>query len=117
MDKRQIRRIADQLLPSFTKRFLFTLRGRINQSRSTSDIFSQIYSTGRWGGDGKFDSGTGTADESVVDPYVVTVRSEIEKLGLSGARFVDLGCGDFRVGRKIATLSGSYTGVDIAGFD
>ncbi len=113
MDKRQIRRIADQLLPSFTKRFLFTLRGRINQSRSTSDIFSQIYSTGRWGGDGKFDSGTGTADESVVDPYVVTVRSEIEKLGLSGARFVDLGCGDFRVGRKIATLSGSYTGVDI----
>lgn len=113
MDKRAIRRTADRLLPSFVKRLLFTVRGQFNQSRSTSDVFSQIYSSGRWGGDGKFDSGTGTGNDSVVDPYLMAIQKEVESLGLSGARFIDLGCGDFRVGRRIIPLSGSYTGVDI----
>lgn len=117
MDKRRIRRLADQLLPSFAKRLLFTLRGRFNQSRSTRDIFAQIYHSGRWGGEGEFDSGTGTgtgtADENVADPYIEAVRNEVESLQLSGARFVDLGCGDFRIGRRIAPLSGAYVGVDI----
>jgi SAM-dependent methyltransferase len=33
--------------------------------------------------------------------------------GFAGLRFVDLGCGDFRVGRQLLPLCSSYAGVDI----
>ena len=32
-----------------------------------------------------------------------------------GGAFVDLGCGDFRVGRRIAPLAGRYVGCDVVG--
>lgn len=49
----------------------------------------------------------------MADPYLLAVRNEVECLGMSGMHFVDLGCGDFRMGFRIAPLAGSYLGVDI----
>lgn len=62
---------------------------------------------------GEFDSGTGTSDRVAVGRYVEAVGRIVAGRPGEPLRVVDLGCGDFRVGRQIAPLVGHYTGVDV----
>jgi len=64
-----------------------------------------------WGGDpGTFFSGPGSNEEAA-RPYAEFVKRFIAEQDVKSV--VDLGCGDFRVGRLIATSGVSYTGVDV----
>lgn len=76
-------------------------------------IFEDIYSGKKWGGsDREFDSGSGSVD-AVASPYVDAIARYVADRGVRS--IVDLGCGDFRVGRAIVAATGvRYTGVDIA---
>ncbi len=88
----------------------------MNAASSTEEVFTRIYRQGEWGGalnDGGLCSGEGSAATATVDPYVERVEALFKTLGLEGTRVVDLGCGDFRVGRRLTHLAGSYVGVDI----
>jgi hypothetical protein len=68
--------------------------------RSTEEVFSEIYARSAWGGRaGELHSGSGS-DEIIVQPYVAMLRAVAETEGFSGSTFVDLGCGDFRVGQE-----------------
>jgi hypothetical protein len=87
--------------------------GVLNRRRNTADVFADIYRTGRWGGEGEMHSGAGSVHEGIIRQYVFAVRDEIERLGMSGKCFVDIGCGDFRVGSRVASFAGSYIGVDV----
>jgi len=77
-------------------------------------IFSEIYKNKTWGDDNisEFYSGTGSDDENS-EPYVNLITSFIKNHDISTV--VDLGCGDFRIGRKIVdrNVEITYTGVDI----
>lgn len=76
-------------------------------------VFSRIYRDKRWGSDGasEFYSGPGS-DERYTDEYVNVIRRFVLEHHVTS--IVDLGCGDFRVGRKIADIDGvSITGVDV----
>jgi SAM-dependent methyltransferase len=81
------------------------------ESRNVSEIFGEIYRDGLWGGQkGQFYSGQGSDDE-VTAEYVAIVRKYIDDHKVRS--IVDLGCGDFRVGRQLVRPDISYVGVDL----
>src|SRR5262245_37173458 len=83
------------------------LRGAMHRSagRTHEQIFSEIYESNAWGGkSGTYSSGSGS-HEQLNDFYIDLVRSLIESERVT--RVVDLGCGDFRVGRRIAGHGGA----------
>jgi SAM-dependent methyltransferase len=87
---------------------------RQNLKKTAEQVFTEIYKKNKWGGlEGDFCSGSGTADERIVAPYVAMVFEVALREKFQGLRFVDLGCGDFRVGSRLRVLSSYYIGVDI----
>lgn len=104
-----------QLVPDWAKYRYRRLRRfaehAVNRQRTPEQVFSRIYADGLWGKSGKgFDSGTGSV-EAHAAAYVHALTRYIEQHSIR--RVVDLGCGDFTVGRKIAALGVDYTGVDV----
>lgn len=84
---------------------------QVNQSRPIKDVFDEIYQRNQWGGTpGDLSSGTGST-EAMADIYAQTIRDFIHKRQIK--QVLDLGCGDFRVGRKLQMDGVQYTGVDI----
>ncbi|KJY00500.1 hypothetical protein TI39_contig327g00002 [Zymoseptoria brevis] len=85
--------------------------------KAAKDVFSHIYETNYWGGEkdrGELNSGPGSHDEKVVAPYVEAVRKWIEKkYEDKNVHALDLGCGDFNVGRQIRNVTTNYTGADV----
>ena len=87
---------------------------RRNSARTTEEIFTEIYRSGKWGGgEGTLCSGGGSSTEEIVGPYVHTVTALLDSIRDFPVRIVDLGCGDFRVGRQFLDHCEGYTGVDI----
>ena len=87
---------------------------RQNSRKTTEEVFTDIYERSKWGGtQGQFCSGDGTTKEKVVSPYLSMITQKAEEEGFLGSTFVDLGCGDFRIGRKLLPLCSEYIGVDI----
>lgn len=70
----------------------------------------RIYETNAWGGaPGEFCSGSGSTPERSA-AYCALIRRFI---GTNGIRtVVDLGCGDFRVGRQFESTAKRYIGID-----
>ena len=85
-----------------------------NRNKTIEEVFTEIYQTNKWGGsEGEFCSGLGSTDEQIVSPYVSMVSEKAYSEGFLGLTFVDLGCGDFRVGKQLLPLCSSYLGVDL----
>lgn len=104
-----------QLVPDWARHRYRRLRRfaehAINRQRSPQQVFSRIYEDGLWGkGEGGFHSGSGSVEAHAV-AYVQALSRYIAEHSIR--RVVDLGCGDFTVGRKIVALSVDYTGVDV----
>lgn len=85
---------------------------------SLSATFSRVYHSQQWGlpkpwqrGDARFFSGPGSHNSSIVKPYVTAVR-EFFKMR-PGLDAVDLGCGDFNIGRQVRTRFRNYIACDI----
>ena len=84
------------------------------EGRPVEEIFSAIYRERKWGTktDSDFSSGTGSHVEGVVLPYVNAVRRFLESLPALPS-VVDLGCGDFNVGKRLRPYCGRYVACDI----
>lgn len=90
------------------------LESRRNARLSTQQVFSDIYREQKWGSsDRPFCSGSGTASSQIVDLYVEAVTRLVAEQQLATCTAVDLGCGDFAVGSRLAPLFAHYVGVDI----
>jgi SAM-dependent methyltransferase len=84
-----------------------------DKKRGVEEVFVDIYQKNRWGGKrGEINSGSGS-DDIVASLYIDTLAEFAESEGFRGLTFVDLGCGDFRIGKKILPLCQKYIGVDI----
>ena len=84
-------------------------------SGAIEDLFSAVYERNLWGGQaGAFCSGPGSA-EALTEPYCVWLAAFIATRCGGAATVVDLGCGDFRVGRRLMALAPGidYVGVDV----
>jgi SAM-dependent methyltransferase len=112
------RKILRAILPSpllrLRREFILAQSQRKTAAMTTEQVFTDIYLHNRWGGQaGAFSSGTGSWDDSIVAPYVAAVRQWLTEQGAESFTVVDLGCGDFNVGRQLADLCQHFIGVDI----
>ena len=101
---------SSPLLRWYRRSRLYLLRLR-NRFRNTEQVFTSIYQENRWGGrPGEYCSGSGSTEEQA-STYGTCVRGFMANKGV--ASVVDLGCGDFVVGRQVVAHGVKYTGVDI----
>jgi Methyltransferase domain. len=84
---------------------------------TVKEIFSEIYNNKLWNsGPVKFFSGPGSAEESIVQPYIQKISNFLKDYISSISkkpRIVDLGCGNFEVGKHFVDYCCEYIGVDI----
>jgi SAM-dependent methyltransferase len=79
---------------------------------STQEIFEDVYRRKLWGGRRffwrRFYSGPGSIGQEIIGPYLKAVAPLI-----SDKVVVDIGCGDFNVGKRLAKSARQYVGCDI----
>jgi hypothetical protein len=102
-----IKRLTPAALRVAYRNLRAALEDRRNANRSPREVFSEIYRQGQWGRSGEFSSGAGSADDALVAPYVATIGP------LLRGTVVDLGCGDFSVGKRLLPFCSRYVGVDV----
>jgi hypothetical protein len=115
---KRVKAVVRQILPRIAVEAYYSYRASklndLNRSMNTEDVFTDIYSNNGWGGaSGSFFSGAGSHEATIVGPYLAVMKRDLERIGAASMTVVDLGCGDFSVGRRIAPLCGRYIGVDI----
>jgi hypothetical protein len=78
------------------------------------DVFTAIYKEAKWGAGARDDffSGNGSHDPEFVLPYIEAVRDFLESLPTLPS-LVDLGCGDFNIGRHLRLHCGKYSACDV----
>ena len=109
-----IRRITPTPVFNYLKLIKRQIKNKHNLKKSTEEVFTNIYKNNKWGGEkGDFNSGAGSTNDELVATYNSMVKEQAEFEGFTDKTFIDLGCGDFRVGSKITPLCSSYIGVDI----
>lgn len=118
MSKSEIKKLLKNLAPPFLLESYRRIQRRREKTRNTAktteQIFTEIYAEHKWTpGSDTFDSGAGSTDERITAAYVRTVQDWLASIGSAQLRIVDLGCGDFRVGRQLVDSCASYVGVDI----
>jgi SAM-dependent methyltransferase len=79
---------------------------------TTQEVFETIYRDKIWGGRRRFwkrfHSGSGSVGREVIEPYVAAASHVVR-----GRDVVDIGCGDFSVGRRICGFARRYIACDI----
>ncbi len=94
-----------------SRRIKAVLRQWKNRRLSPQEVFTRVYAEKMWGGGPEaFYSGPGSND-AAARPYADFVLGFAAQHGIK--RIVDLGCGDFRVGRLIVRDGIDITGVDV----
>lgn len=101
------------VMPDSIRRMALLLINK-SHTRQAGEVFDDIYLCAKWGRDvdGFGTSGKGSHEEETIRPYISLVRETIESLGLRS--IVDLGCGDFNVGSRIACCVDEYIACDVS---
>jgi hypothetical protein len=113
-----LKSLASKILPInilyLFRQFKRKREQRLNQFLTTEEVFTKIYELNKWGGiEGEFFSGEGTASNKVATAYISKVFEIAYCENFIDSTFVDLGCGDFSIGRRLLPLCRQYIGVDI----
>jgi SAM-dependent methyltransferase len=90
-------------------------RSKPSRDLSTRQLFEHIYARQKWGTaahHARFFSGPGSHEPDVVEPYVEAVRAFLRDMA-PAPDVVDLGCGDFNIGRQVRDACGTYIACDI----
>jgi hypothetical protein len=102
--------LARRLLPARVRAAITDAR---RKRQDLAGVFGRIYAGGDWGGkEGSFYSGDGSHYPELVAPYVAATRAYVKTLPRP-RRIVDLGCGDFNVGREFLDLADEYVAADV----
>ena len=93
---------------TFYYKWKYRKYAKLNREQS----FSKIYRDKLWGGvqTGEFSSGKGSHNKDVIGKYISAVGDFLKSGKYS---VVDLGCGDFNVGKELVPFANSYIAVDI----
>jgi hypothetical protein len=80
----------------------------------SADAFREVYRQRLWGaGNGqKYYSGPGSHNHEITSPYVQSIKEFLSTLPFK-ADAVDLGCGDFNIGRQIRPQCNKYIACDV----
>lgn len=111
MLKQTLKGLLPEPLRLLNRRLKRLLRQRRDRRRSAAEVFGEIYRNNLWGGQsGEFFSGEGT-HHIANDAYVDFIADFASQHGLR--RIIDIGCGDFKIGRQLAAPGISYHGIDV----
>ncbi len=106
-----LRRTLRRIVPPAVVNAYWRLQRRRNRDRTVREVFTDVYERNLWGGrKGEYCSGAGSEGERAAR-YAEVVRAFAREHGVR--RIVDLGCGDYRVGRLLRMEGVSYVGVDV----
>lgn len=118
-------RMLNALLPRKMRLAIREAKAEARQARekaarwkdmTAQQIFTEVYRTGLWGKSEEasqpFYSGTGSHDAKITTPYVDSVGRFLQTLP-DKPNVVDLGCGDFNIGRQIRPFCNRYVACDI----
>lgn len=111
-----LRKLARKMLP----RRIRAMRGKAAELRRHKEyrnlpiekVFSFIYQDNEWGGKEGYYSGDGSHDPTIIGPYVQAVREVLARFSTKPV-VVDVGSGDFNVGRHFIDLAARYYACDI----
>jgi len=111
----KLKSIAKKIMPAsvatWSRKRAIRQRRERNAALTTREVFSMVYQRNEWGGvAGEPYSGPGSEAEFTA-AYCDVVKQFIADKKIDTV--VDLGCGDFRVGRKLQVPGVTYLGVDI----
>ncbi|MEX0312864.1 MAG: class I SAM-dependent methyltransferase [Allomuricauda sp.] len=86
---------------------------KVKRPWPTKEAMEQIYEAKLWGNNGDvFYSGDGSHQPELVEPYVDTLQSFLKSFE-NPLTVVDLGCGDFNIGKELVGSTKKYVTVDI----
>jgi SAM-dependent methyltransferase len=104
---------AGRIIQSVEERFHRWQAARHYDKMPVSQLFSNVYQSKAWGSreDRPFCSGDGSVREDAVQPYCEKVRDFIQSNKIETV--VDVGCGDFAIGSRLAGPDMHYIGVDV----
>jgi len=120
----RIKRILKPLIPCSvleTRRRLMLKKmvkghDKLFQDKKPRHIFSEIYAKAMWGktedASDQFSSGHGSHLAAHVEPYVIAVSKFLQSFE-TPQNVVDLGCGDFNVGRQVRQYCAKYIACDV----
>jgi SAM-dependent methyltransferase len=94
---------------SIGRRIKSTIKSRLIAGKTPEQIFSSVYKSKAWGDRGEFFSGYGSHAQATVDTYVAALKPILA----SKPNVVDLGCGDFNIGKHIRPFCGDYIACDV----
>ena len=78
-----------------------------------SFLFNKIYKSKEWGDNNTpFYSGEGSHRSYLTDPYISLIQSFFKGLPYK-PNIIDIGCGDFNIGRKLVPYVNKYIAIDI----
>lgn len=107
------RNLPRKLVAAFQRR----LRDWVNTRRDAEGVFTEIYQKNIWGGaPGAICSGGGSHDVQVAEAYISMMHAQAKENHFSSLVFVDLGCGDMAIGRKLIPLCREFVGVDVVAY-
>jgi SAM-dependent methyltransferase len=111
-----VKLISPRPLRRFARDYLSQMWDVKHKGYPTEEIFSAIYREHKWGthSEDGFSSGTGSHNPATVVPYVSAVQRFLQSLTFVPS-VVDLGCGDFNVGRQLRPYCGHYVACDVVG--
>ena len=86
------------------------------KNKKNFEIFNEIYQKGYWGKskDGLTSSGEGSHNSKIIFPYISSVKNFLKDKNLS--IIVDIGCGDFNIGKNFLNYSNNYIACDVSDF-
>lgn len=87
---------------------------KLFQNRKNSEIFNEIYEKAFWGKskDGLASSGEGSHNPKLILPYIKSVKNFL--LDRNFSTIVDLGCGDFNIGKNFVNYVKRYVACDVS---
>jgi SAM-dependent methyltransferase len=111
--KSAVKAVVPNSLLVARRKLLLRRTERRFRDASNAEIFSTVYERQHWGTEESgFNSGDGSRDAAVVGPYVEAVRALLTSLPAK-PDVVDLGCGDFHVGRQVRPYCARYVAGDV----
>jgi Methyltransferase domain len=110
--KPAVKRVTPAPLRRFARNYLAQRWDAKYEGRPVKEIFSAIYREGRWGTEGEFSSGSGSHHPAAVGPYLDAVRKFLRSQPYPPSA-VDLGCGDFNIGKELRPYCSGYIACDV----
>ena len=114
--KKNLKKIIPNKIINLYNKFYSYKTNKVIKNFSNKDKFNYIYKKALWGKnlkspDSDFFSGDGSYNKHIIDPYIKVVNEASNQINPKS--LVDLGCGDFNIGKNFVSKINKFYAIDI----